>query len=503
MRKERSVSQKNKFILLVGLLWACTSEPVKVGSNEVEKPLQDATGVTTADVTSAQNNSPDISNPTGPSTTESKPSLTLDEIYALAVTRTERMAIRQESVIQAEAQKNQAVGSWIPSLSFRDTQSTYFPNNHAKIAREQQQQRQLQAILTGQSLLAASTTSSSTLTTGVPSRALVLHVPIFTGLNEYAGVKAAEPLIQQRRRELFHDAGRFYLEIAQAYFTVLQYESSLKSQEEVLTLSRQNLAQLEYFVSLGKVRRTDLSSARTTIARSEATIQATRDTLSSNRERLATLTGTAPSAILKRDLVWAEPGFTRDQADAVADQRADVEAARAGLEVAKASVTAAWGGHLPSVFVDGYYGLPQHNKTYTKDIYAQLTIQVPIFSGGVTTAKIKEAESAKRQAELSLTQTRRLAALEIRQAYDAWRASREEVIAYKKALDAAHQNYAFQSDYYGRRLVTVLDLLTSLTSLAQAKDDYERAVLQEKLNRIWIGVSVGELPVRRPSSTKG
>jgi outer membrane protein TolC len=40
--------------------------------------------------------------------------------------------------------------------------------------------------------------------------------------------------------------------------------------------------------------------------------------------------------------------------------------------------------------------------------------------------------------------------------------------------------------------VTILDVLTSLTSLQNARDEFQRAELQVKLNRISLGVAINE-----------
>jgi outer membrane protein TolC len=45
---------------------------------------------------------------------------------------------------------------------------------------------------------------------------------------------------------------------------------------------------------------------------------------------------------------------------------------------------------------------------------------------------------------------------------------------------------------YKLNLVTILDVLTSLTDLQSARNDYDRARLQIKLNRIRLAVSINE-----------
>jgi outer membrane protein len=156
------------FPLIAGCLYSCTSEAIKVGDGEIEKPLQDVAGVRREDLASAQSKL-DAQGP-------GSPGLTLPDLYALAVDRTERLAIKQEKVIQAESDRNRAVGSWIPSLSFRETRLGTLPD-HKDEDRERRQRNQLAAIALNNPALATTTTSSSlppNLSTG---RRLVLHVP--------------------------------------------------------------------------------------------------------------------------------------------------------------------------------------------------------------------------------------------------------------------------------------------------------------------------------------
>ena len=482
------------FPLIAGCLYSCTSEAIKVGDGEIEKPLQDVAGVRREDLASAQSKL-DAQGP-------GSPGLTLPDLYALAVDRTERLAIKQEKVIQAESDRNRAVGSWIPSLSFRETRLGTLPD-HKDEDRERRQRNQLAAIALNNPALATTTTSSSlppNLSTG---RRLVLHVPIFTGLKEYAGIEGSRALIDQRKYELLHDAGRLYLELAQDFYNVLVLERSLKTRTELLSLSRQNVDQLDRFVALGRVKRTEALQARSTVARLEADVQAVQDNLTRSREALSLSSGVRPDALFADAEPMPAPSLSRLQAEDIAESRADVMAARATLEVSKASLTQAQGEFAPSFYVDGYYNLPRHNVPRNRDIIAQFTFEFPIFSGGSSIAGITKAESEKRTAQLTYDLLKRQALLEIRQAFDAWESSRLQIAAYKKALDAAELNYGAQLDYYNRRLGTIVDLLAALTTLASARDDYQKALLQERLNRVWVGVATGELPVRRKNQETG
>ncbi|RPI91173.1 MAG: TolC family protein [Spirochaetales bacterium] len=173
------------------------------------------------------------------------------------------------------------------------------------------------------------------------------------------------------------------------------------------------------------------------------------------------------------------------------ESRFDIKAAVEELEIARSRMLAAQGGHLPSVYLEGTYRIYQQYET-GRDFYAGLGAELPIFSGGVTSARVSEAASVRRQSELRLLQARRVARNEIEEAYSTHTSSTHAMESFKKALDAADNNYRSILGEYRLNLVTLLDVFSALTTLESARDDYERTVLENCLSRIRLGVSTGE-----------
>lgn len=212
----------------------------------------------------------------------------------------------------------------------------------------------------------------------------------------------------------------------------------------------------------------------------------------------------------------------------IVENRWDVKVAKAQMEYAKSGVLAAYGLHLPSVYFEGNYFLYQGQQsktsqwksslqngislnsmssggtgwlsnylnggkpTRTRDYYFSLGAEMPIFGGDITFAKVREANSIKRQADLNLSQTMRFARQDVIDSFQIWESSKIEIEAYRKALASAEENYRVVTGEYRLNLVTILDVLTTLTALQSAKEDYERAQLQFKLNRIKLGIAANE-----------
>ncbi len=186
------------------------------------------------------------------------------------------------------------------------------------------------------------------------------------------------------------------------------------------------------------------------------------------------------------------------------DRRWDVKAAIEQLESARAGARAAWGGHLPSAYVEGSYYLYQQeisgqdaSSVQARDYIVSLGAELPLFSGGITAAKVKEAESIERAAGLALSRTLRFAAQDITDSYQRWENSKKEVEALKKVRESVEESNRMVMDEYRMRLVPVLDVLVSITALQSARDDYARAQFQNKLDYIRLEVATLTMPVEK------
>jgi outer membrane protein TolC len=225
----------------------------------------------------------------------------------------------------------------------------------------------------------------------------------------------------------------------------------------------------------------------------EAVIKSLRNDLTHTKITAKILTG-IDNINLKLSGELPDPVFNIDEAKSFVNKRWDVKTTEEQVEYSTARVISAYGEHLPSVYLDGAYILYQEKKpANTRDYYFSLGAEIPLFSGGIVLAKVREAESIKRQSELNLSKTRRLAEQDIIDAYQSWESSMKEAEAFKKALVSAEENYNIIKNEYRLNLVTILDVITSLKSLQSARDDYERTELQHRLNRIRLGIAINEL----------
>ncbi|TGK02697.1 TolC family protein [Leptospira langatensis] len=456
----------------------CSSTPeVKVADGVVEDSLKTITGVTTQDVEKVT----------------SKESYDLDDLYVLAVERTERIALKNEATEQALAQKDKAFAGFLPTLSYVFNKFYAVPG-HTTQPTLLQNYKTYQAIQNGDltSLIPSSSSSSLPPTVGAGSR-LLLSVPITAAFSSYQDYKAGKNLAEQRRLEAKHEAGRMYLELAQAYFNFLQLQESVKYSQESYDLNKDAVDERRRMYAVGRIMRSDLLNSETSLSNAEAVLADAKFQLEQVRITLSTMVGIDKPISISGFLAELPQVPTGVGVDEYLSKRYDILAANQSVKVAEAQKSKAWVGFAPTIALNNYYSLPYPGTTTSKDITAQLQITMPLtpFS---QMADLKTAESARKQAKLTASQTRRTATQEIRNAFESYKNSENILSIYQKAFVSARETSQSQTSGYRSGRNSRIEAIASRIGMINAEMIYRRMFHQHALNRVALGVSIGELP---------
>ena len=129
---------------------------------------------------------------------------------------------------------------------------------------------------------------------------------------------------------------------------------------------------------------------------------------------------------------------------------------------------------------------PSQSGFRSKQSSFGIQLSIPLYAGGGHSAKVREASALLSKAEFELDATRRTAALQVKQAWAAARASLGKIAATKQAIAAAQT--ALKAAISGRAsgLKTALDELQASQQLAAAQRDqlrvfYDNIVAYSKL----------------------
>lgn len=369
---------------------------------------------------------------------------TLDDCYRAALARNETIAAQKELVIQARENVKQAVGAVLPSVSAIGSW----------VKQESPGSGTLQQSF-------APTTQTTARITGTQ--------PIFHGAREWAALaqlkrlrNASEQAEKQAEIQLWRD-------VAAAFYGVLAVERDIQILAEELKAYDGRIAELEQFERIGRSRTSEVLTAKAGRASFEASQIQAQGAVSQARETLALLTGLpadTPLADENGELSQPEP---LDAWLKAVEERPDVAAARERLEAAKSGQWVATGALLPGLDLIGNYYLKRPGLLDNVHWDAQLALTIPIFTGGQTLSRIREAKSVRRQTEDDLSLTRRAAAADIRTLHARLSADWGQTKALASAVQLAQASYDDQVQEYREGLVTNIDVLTALNTLQDMK----------------------------------
>lgn len=157
----------------------------------------------------------------------------------------------------------------------------------------------------------------------------------------------------------------------------------------------------------------------------------------------------------------------------------DLRAALAALQVANHEVTAAWGGLLPSLSVDYFYGIDSNffairsNGVRNLGYSGVASLQIPIFSWGADRSKLKQAELRRDQAHVELTFAQKELLSHLRQFYSEAEAARAEMESLASSAELAADSMRLTTLRYQAGESTVLEVVDAQNTLTLARNAYD------------------------------
>lgn len=410
-------------------------------------------------------------NPAAPET------LSLEDLYRMALRRSERLALAGEELVRIRTRYEQVVGSVLPRVAFEGT-------------------------VTFQERVALPGATSVDRNFTDPQRSeyrFAARQPIFSGLAEFYELRRQGRLYEAQEETLRHARLLLYADVADAFYAVLQIDRERATTEDALRLARERLEELAQRQRLGISRRSEVLAQEAEVASLEASLERFRGALSVAWETLGFLAGFEGTRTLVDTLPEpaAPPPVERFLARARTERR-DLRALERRAEAARQAVGVARAGYLPAVDLEGRYYT--HREGFSEDVRwdVVLSFEVPLFEGGVTQARLREARSNVRSEELERERLRRAIDLDVRRAWIDLSSLVEELRALEAAVRSAEENYELVQAEYRRGIVSNLEVLAAFTTLQQARLGRDRARYQAKAAAVRLAVQAGLPPGGAP-----
>ncbi len=185
------------------------------------------------------------------------------------------------------------------------------------------------------------------------------------------------------------------------------------------------------------------------------------------------------------DLANLEPLASLEEVTAAGTRNnPDLRAAQAALRQASREVTGAWGGVLPSISLDYWYGIDASRFATRVDGISTLgnaaaaTLQVPLWSWGANFSKVKQANLQKRQATIELSAAQRTLLANLHAFYEEAQAAHAELDLLSQSLQLATESLRLINLRYQGGESTVLEVVDAQNTLTQASNAYNDGLVR-------------------------
>jgi outer membrane protein len=304
---------------------------------------------------------------------------------------------------------------------------------------------------------------------------------------------------------------------SQAYFNVLVAIESLAAAETQETALKKQFDFASKRLEVGLAPITDVHEARAQYDSARANTIVVRNALEDAYQALVEITG-QPVRNLKGLPADFQPSLPNERdADAwvaaAIDNNPALKAKQLQVQASEADVTTARAGHLPTLYFNGSYGKnaswgdstfsstnPPFSSTFPTGGESRgpsfgVTLSVPIFAGGATQSRVRQALAQRDVASDELEQQKRGLERATRNAYQTLVAGISEVEARRLALVSAQSAYDASQVGLEVGTRTVLDVLNNQQTLFQAQLAYAQARYNFLQNRLLLEQAAGTLDI--------
>ncbi len=333
--------------------------------------------------------------------------------------------------------------------------------------------------------------------------------------SRFTTLKSQKALSRASEFQLESDGLSLITRTSSAYFNVLVQLETLAAAKAAETALKQQFDFASKRLEVGLAPITDMHEARAQYDGARANTILARNAVQDAYQALVEITGTPVATLqgLPDDFQPALPesrdadGWVQTaiaQNPALAAKQAQVQSSEANVETARA-------GHWPTLYLSGGYskGTTWGDRTFsaggfndTSPINSEsrgpslgVTLSVPIFSGGATQSRVRQALAQRDVAQDELEQQRRALERSTRNAYQALVAGISEVEARRLALVSAQS--AYEASQVGLEVGTrtVLDVLNNQRTLFSAQQAYAQTKYNFLQNRLLLEQAAGTLEV--------
>lgn len=399
---------------------------------------------------------------------------TLNDLYMLALEKSDRIKISEEDVYIAEKNKDKALALLFPRISVAGSYTGYSDRKQSDSG------SQIQPFENA-------------------TWSIRLDQTFSTSGRELVALKVARELIDRNRYDLESVKEAYIFSVTAGYFDVLRAA-------KLVDIGRQNIDRLKKYrdaaatrLRIGEVTKTavlrseaELSAAESELIRADGLLGSTKAVLQrlvgiegnfSLFDMYANLYMSAPD----KDALTAEPvllncgsSYIECLRDIALKERPELKSLTIQKNITSRQVSYVKGANWPSITLEGVYTgkkeTPQSPGLLRDTTYGGIRMTLPLFEGGLRMAEAQEAMARDRQADYALADLKKSISAEVESAYYDYAAQKGIVKSSTDQLVFARENYGAVSRQFDNGLAQSIDVVDANTALVTAERQHIQAL---------------------------
>jgi len=302
--------------------------------------------------------------------------------------------------------------------------------------------------------------------------------------------------LERQEADIRGQKEEYLTSVAMAYYDALRATKNLEIAEAAVKRLKLHRDSAEKRLKIGEVTRTVLLRAEGELSGALSDRVKAINALEIAKTYLANLAGVEGDLRLREEMGEENsvPGMEECIRRAL-ENRPEVIAARWELKMAREQVQSARSNHWPSVVLSGVYGrydqCPGQATTNRESIYGQLSLNFPLFEGGLRSAEVREAIIKEKQALLRYEEVKKAVKVEVEAAYWDFISSREVIKALQDQLKFARDNFQAVSRQFDYGLANSIDVMDAHTLLVSAERQLASAVYAKQASLMRLKRAMG------------
>jgi outer membrane protein len=332
---------------------------------------------------------------------------------------------------------------------------------------------------------------------------------------DYATLRQADKRVTQAETTFQSAQQELFLRVGTVYFNVLAAEDTLAAAVVTREARARQLEQAQRRFEVGLIAITDVQEFQAGYDQAVAAEIAAERALASTNEALREIVGEGvPSLAGPVDdlpLLTPDPDSAEEWVATALEQNLALIASRIAADIAQDGIAIQRAGRLPTLNLSAQYnssnqdtstsifspfGVDQRvSATQPEGYNWQLSLQFPIYTGGLNRSRIQQSVYQHRAATETLERIARQTERQTRDAYLGIRSEISRVRALQQAVESSRTALRAGEAGFEVGTRTTVDVLTLQDNLQQAETTYARSRYDYILNILRLKQAAGNLTV--------